>query len=157
MNVSLHFSVVPGVFFDFELDLAWGAAAKAVAAPMMKRLAMATPQVEQVRSFNRLVTEQVGALNDHFLGHDHSLGESRLLWEIGEDGAEVRELRSRFADGVVGRVPGGTTQPPRGRVRGARPARRCRRRERLPFLVPVARPVRDGSGGPSMRQARLPA
>jgi DNA-binding MarR family transcriptional regulator/predicted N-acetyltransferase YhbS len=58
---------------------------------------MATPQIEQVRSFNRLVTEQVGALNDHFLGRDHSLGESRLLWEIGDEGAEVRELRGRLA------------------------------------------------------------
>jgi DNA-binding MarR family transcriptional regulator/GNAT superfamily N-acetyltransferase len=58
---------------------------------------MALSQVEQVRSFNRLVTEQVGALNDHFLGRDRSLGEARLLWEIGTEGAEVRELRSRLA------------------------------------------------------------
>src|SRR5690348_12096517 len=52
--------------------------------------------VEQVRSFNRTVTERVGALNDHFLGRDHPLGEARLIWEIGSDGAEVRELRSRL-------------------------------------------------------------
>ncbi|HEV8193640.1 MAG TPA: bifunctional helix-turn-helix transcriptional regulator/GNAT family N-acetyltransferase [Ktedonobacterales bacterium] len=52
--------------------------------------------VERVRSFNRTVTERVGALNDHFLGRDHSLGEARLLWEIGSAGAEVRELRSRL-------------------------------------------------------------
>lgn len=55
--------------------------------------------IEQVRSFNRTVTERVGALNDHFLGRDHSLGEARLLWEIGADGvegAEVRELRARL-------------------------------------------------------------
>jgi len=58
---------------------------------------MATSQIEQVRSFNRLVTEQVGALNDHFLGRDHSLGASRLLWEIGDEGAEVRDLRGRLA------------------------------------------------------------
>jgi DNA-binding MarR family transcriptional regulator/GNAT superfamily N-acetyltransferase len=58
---------------------------------------MALSQIEQVRSFNRLVTEQVGALNDHFLGRDRSLGEARLLWEIGTEGAEVRELRSRLA------------------------------------------------------------
>lgn len=58
---------------------------------------MVLPQVEQVRSFNRLVTEQVGALNDHFLGREHSLGEARLLWEIGPEGAEVRELRGRLA------------------------------------------------------------
>ncbi len=52
--------------------------------------------VEQVRSFNRTVTERVGALNDHFLGRDHPLGEARLLWEIGGEGAEVRELRGRL-------------------------------------------------------------
>ncbi|HEV2458241.1 MAG TPA: MarR family winged helix-turn-helix transcriptional regulator [Ktedonobacterales bacterium] len=56
--------------------------------------------VEQVRSFNRTVTERVGALNEHFLGRDHSLGEARLLWEIGgagDEGAEVRALRGRLA------------------------------------------------------------
>jgi DNA-binding MarR family transcriptional regulator/GNAT superfamily N-acetyltransferase len=52
--------------------------------------------VSQVRSFNRIVTERVGALNDHFLGTDHPLGEARLLWEIGTEGAEVRQLRGRL-------------------------------------------------------------
>jgi DNA-binding MarR family transcriptional regulator/GNAT superfamily N-acetyltransferase len=52
--------------------------------------------VEQVRSFNRTMTERIGVLNDHFLGRNHPLGEARLLWEIGEQGAEVRELRSRL-------------------------------------------------------------
>jgi len=52
--------------------------------------------VEQVRSFNRTMTERVGALNDHFLGRKHPLGEARLLWEIGDHGAEVRELRRRL-------------------------------------------------------------
>lgn len=52
--------------------------------------------VERVRSFNRAVTERVGALNDHFLGRDYSLGEARMLWEIGVYGAEVRELRARL-------------------------------------------------------------
>src|SRR5215475_11561662 len=62
----------------------------------LRRLAMQRPLVEQVRSFNRIVTERVGALNDHFLGRDHPLGEARLLWEIGVGGAEIRELRSRL-------------------------------------------------------------
>lgn len=53
--------------------------------------------VERVRSFNRTVTERVGALNDHFLGRDHSLGEARLLWEIGDAGADVRDIRGRLA------------------------------------------------------------
>jgi DNA-binding MarR family transcriptional regulator/GNAT superfamily N-acetyltransferase len=49
-----------------------------------------------VRSFNRTVTERVGALNDRFLGRNHPLGEARLLWEIGGEGdagAEIRALR----------------------------------------------------------------
>jgi DNA-binding MarR family transcriptional regulator/GNAT superfamily N-acetyltransferase len=57
---------------------------------------MELPLVEQVRSFNRTMTERIGVLNDHFLGRNHPLGEARLLWEIGEHGAEVRELRSRL-------------------------------------------------------------
>src|SRR5438477_7956325 len=57
---------------------------------------MEMPLVEQVRSFNRTVTERIGVLNDHFLGRRHPLGEARLLWEIGEQGAEVRELRRRL-------------------------------------------------------------
>jgi DNA-binding MarR family transcriptional regulator/GNAT superfamily N-acetyltransferase len=52
--------------------------------------------VEQVRRFNRAVTERVGALNDRFLGRPRPLGEARLLWEIGPDGCEVRLLRSRL-------------------------------------------------------------
>lgn len=58
---------------------------------------MEKPLVEQVRSFNRTVTERLGVLNDHFLGRNHPLGEARLLWEIGEQGTEVRELRRRLA------------------------------------------------------------
>ena len=53
--------------------------------------------IEQVRRFNRTVTERVGALDDHFLGRDRALGEARLLWEIGPDGCEVRLLRARLA------------------------------------------------------------
>src|SRR5438445_6548580 len=57
---------------------------------------MEMPLVEQVRSFNRTMTERVGVLNDHFLGRDRPLGEARLLWEIGAEGAAVRELRRRL-------------------------------------------------------------
>jgi DNA-binding MarR family transcriptional regulator/GNAT superfamily N-acetyltransferase len=52
--------------------------------------------VDQVRSFNRLVTQRIGALNDHYLARDRPLGEARLLWEIGRDGCDVRLLRSRL-------------------------------------------------------------
>jgi len=57
---------------------------------------MSGSAVGQVRSFNRLITERVGALNDHYLARDRPLGEARLLWEIGVDGADVRRLRSRL-------------------------------------------------------------
>ena len=52
--------------------------------------------VAQIRRFNRVVTERIGALNDHFLGRERPLGEARLLWEIGPEGCEVRLLRARL-------------------------------------------------------------
>jgi DNA-binding MarR family transcriptional regulator/GNAT superfamily N-acetyltransferase len=57
---------------------------------------MSEAMVDQVRRFNRIVTERVGALSDHFLGRERPLGEARLLWEIGLDGCEVRLLRARL-------------------------------------------------------------
>jgi DNA-binding MarR family transcriptional regulator/GNAT superfamily N-acetyltransferase len=50
--------------------------------------------VGRVRRFNRTVTERVGALEETYLGRGRPLAETRLLWEIGPDGAEVRDLRS---------------------------------------------------------------
>jgi GNAT superfamily N-acetyltransferase/DNA-binding MarR family transcriptional regulator len=52
--------------------------------------------VEQVRRFNRTVTEGIGVLDDRFLGRSRPIGESRLLWEIGRDGADVRTLQHRL-------------------------------------------------------------
>ncbi|HEX2076899.1 MAG TPA: helix-turn-helix domain-containing GNAT family N-acetyltransferase [Longimicrobium sp.] len=52
--------------------------------------------VAQVRSFHRLVTQRAGALDDHFLGRGRPLGESRVLWEIGRGGADLRDLRARL-------------------------------------------------------------
>ncbi len=57
---------------------------------------MAAAAVEQVRSFNRTVTQRVGALSDRFLARERPLGESRVLWEIGSAGCEVRALRNRL-------------------------------------------------------------
>ena len=57
---------------------------------------MADGMVDQVRRFNRVVTERVGALNDHFLGRERPLAEARLLWEIGPEGCELRLLRARL-------------------------------------------------------------
>lgn len=52
--------------------------------------------ISQARRFNRIVTQRVGALNDHFLARDRSLGEARLLWEIGPEGRDVRALRTQL-------------------------------------------------------------
>jgi DNA-binding MarR family transcriptional regulator/GNAT superfamily N-acetyltransferase len=52
--------------------------------------------ISQARRFNRIVTQRVGALNDHFLARDRSLGEARLLWEIGPEGRDVRALRNQL-------------------------------------------------------------
>ena len=87
--------------------------------------------VSQVRRFNRTVTQRVGALDDEFLARDRPLGQARLLWEIGPDGADLRSLRARLdldsgylsrllraleADGLVAVDSGGQD----GRVRTAR-------------------------------------
>jgi DNA-binding MarR family transcriptional regulator/GNAT superfamily N-acetyltransferase len=58
---------------------------------------MDAASIRQVRSFNRTVTERVGALNERFLGRPRPLGESRLIWEVGAEGAEIRELRARLS------------------------------------------------------------
>jgi DNA-binding MarR family transcriptional regulator/GNAT superfamily N-acetyltransferase len=52
--------------------------------------------VEQVRRFNRLVTQRVGALEEAYLSGDRPLAEARLLWEVGSGGEEVRALRARL-------------------------------------------------------------
>lgn len=53
-------------------------------------------QIAQLRSFNRTVTRRIGVLQDRFLGRDRPLGESRLLFEIGVEGSDVRSLRTRL-------------------------------------------------------------
>jgi ribosomal protein S18 acetylase RimI-like enzyme len=49
-----------------------------------------------VRSFNRTVTQRIGALNDEYLERDRPLGASRVLWEVGEREVDVRHLRVRL-------------------------------------------------------------
>jgi DNA-binding MarR family transcriptional regulator/GNAT superfamily N-acetyltransferase len=53
-------------------------------------------EISQVRRFNRIVTQRVGALNDRFLARDRSLGEARVLWEIGHEGRDVHSLRTQL-------------------------------------------------------------
>lgn len=56
----------------------------------------AEAEVAHVRSFNRVVTQRIGALDDRYLGTDRPLGQDRLIWEIGVAGCEVRSLRTRL-------------------------------------------------------------
>ena len=64
--------------------------------------------IEQVRRFNRTITERVGVLHEHYLGQERAIGEARLLWEIGDGpaGRDVRALRDRLAldSGYVSRL-----------------------------------------------------
>jgi DNA-binding MarR family transcriptional regulator/GNAT superfamily N-acetyltransferase len=62
--------------------------------------------IAEVRSFNRMVAERIGAVSDRFLGRGRPMGESRTLWEIGPEGIEVRELRARLGldSGYLSRV-----------------------------------------------------
>jgi DNA-binding MarR family transcriptional regulator/GNAT superfamily N-acetyltransferase len=92
---------------------------------------MDSAMVEQVRRFNRTVTQSVGALSDTYLARGRPLGHSRVLWEVGRDGLDVRTLRARLdldsgylsrilralqADGLVTVGP----SPADGRVRAVR-------------------------------------
>ena len=63
-------------------------------------------QIEQVRRFNRIVTQHVGALEDSYLQRGRPLGQARLLHEIGRDGIDIRVLRERLKldSGYVSRL-----------------------------------------------------
>src|SRR2546423_4718615 len=128
---------------------------------------MPSDQVAQVRRFNRLVTQRIGALDDHFLGRDRPLGASRLLYEIGPQGADLRDLRrhlgldagyvSRLAkalarEGLVRLGPGSGDQ----RVRQARPTALGRREIRPMNTRPdqAAAPLPDA---PTPQQPGAPA
>src|SRR3954465_6556623 len=86
---------------------------------------------ERVRSFNRTATPRIGVLQDEYLARGRPLGASRVLWEIGHEPVDVRELRARLDldsgylsrllralehDGLVAVDP----SPADGRVRTAR-------------------------------------
>jgi DNA-binding MarR family transcriptional regulator/GNAT superfamily N-acetyltransferase len=72
----------------------------------MSQADAAPPTLAQVRAFNRTVAERIGALTDSFLARGRPMAESRILWEIGPDGAEVRALRARLSldSGYLSRV-----------------------------------------------------
>lgn len=53
-------------------------------------------QIRRIRSFNRTVTETVGALDDSYLRRGRPLSQARLIFEIGAGGSEIRSLRARL-------------------------------------------------------------
>ena len=95
---------------------------------------MRPAQLSQVRRFNRLVTQRIGALNDRFLGRDRPLGESRVLFEIGPGGADLRDLRSRLDldSGYLSRLVRSLTDQGLVRVRPLPEDQRVRRAELTP-------------------------
>lgn len=90
-------------------------------------------KVAQVRRFNRAVTQHVGALNERYLGSKLSLGEARVLWEIGPKGTDLRSLRvglgldSGYLSRLIGRLTGaGLVTLHQGRDRRLRTVRLTR-------------------------------
>jgi DNA-binding MarR family transcriptional regulator/GNAT superfamily N-acetyltransferase len=57
---------------------------------------MENAHVRQVRRFNRMVTQRVGALEESYLRRGRPLGEARLIFEIGAGGADIGFLRDRL-------------------------------------------------------------
>jgi DNA-binding MarR family transcriptional regulator/GNAT superfamily N-acetyltransferase len=57
---------------------------------------MEKDQLQQVRRFNRLVTQRVGALEASYLRRGRPLGEARLLFETGGDSVDARALRVKL-------------------------------------------------------------
>ncbi len=50
--------------------------------------------MDVVRRFNRTLTQRIGTLQSGYLARDRSLGTSRVLWEMGAEGRDVRNLRA---------------------------------------------------------------
>ena len=51
--------------------------------------------IDPVRSFNRIVTQRLGTLNEQYISRDRPVGASRVLWDI-NNGADVRAIRERL-------------------------------------------------------------
>ena len=85
-------------------------------------------EVEEVRRFNRTVTQRAGALDDRFLARSRPMGEARVLWEIGTEGCEVRSLRARLGldSGHASRLLRALEADALVRVEASRPDRRVR-------------------------------
>ncbi|MDE2006517.1 MAG: MarR family transcriptional regulator [Rhodospirillales bacterium] len=53
-------------------------------------------QIDAIRRFNRLIAQRIGALEQSYLRRGRPLGEARVIFEIGPDGAELGALRDRL-------------------------------------------------------------
>jgi DNA-binding MarR family transcriptional regulator/GNAT superfamily N-acetyltransferase len=95
---------------------------------------MSNADIQAVRRFNRTVGMTIGAIDDRFLGRGRPMGASRVLWEIGPHGAEVRALRMRLGldSGYVARVLKSLAREGLVRIR----AREGDRRVRMATLTP---------------------
>jgi DNA-binding MarR family transcriptional regulator len=73
---------------------------------------MEIDEVRLLRSFNRIVTERIGVLDEEYLARGRPLGASRVLWEIGPAGTDVRTLRTRLGldSGYLSRLLRGLEQ-----------------------------------------------
>lgn len=57
---------------------------------------MSREQIDEVRRFNRRLTQRVGALEEGYLSRGRPLNEARLIFEIGAAGVDARALRGRL-------------------------------------------------------------
>src|SRR5262249_45462199 len=54
-------------------------------------------QISQVRRFNRVVSQRIGALDESYLARGRPLGEARLIFEVGRAGSiDLRALRRKL-------------------------------------------------------------
>lgn len=62
--------------------------------------------IQRVRRFNRVLTQRIGVLDESYLKLGRPLGEARLIYEIGDKGADLRELRRSLAldSGYISRL-----------------------------------------------------
>src|SRR3954468_21706213 len=90
---------------------------------------------EVLRRFNRAWSQRVGLLEESYLGQGRTLGASRLLFEMGPDGAGVLDLRRRLGldSGYLSRLLQGLEA---ARLVAARPAPPAQRRR---VFVPTAK------------------
>jgi DNA-binding MarR family transcriptional regulator/ribosomal protein S18 acetylase RimI-like enzyme len=90
---------------------------------------MAVPEIQRLRRFNRVVTQRIGVLDDSYLKLGRPLGEARLLFEIGPEGADVQVLRRRLGldSGYLSRLLAALQRQGLIKVQNSRDDRRRRR------------------------------